>query len=59
MEHTQLRFVRKRMMSALLLWSRSLQTRLSLEVNDFIQRKRHLLMQVRKNGTVYGTGDSR
>ena len=48
MKHMQLSFVREGMMTALLIWRRSLQTRLSLGINNFMQTKRVLLMQMRQ-----------
>ena len=48
MKHMQLSFVREGMMTALLIWRRSLQTRLSLGINNFMQIKRVLLMQMRQ-----------
>ena len=60
MEHIQLSFVKERMMTVLLLWRRSLQRRLSLGVSNFMQRKRVLLMQMRKKRALFmGHGYSR
>ena len=51
----QLRFAREKMMTPLFLW-RSLQTKLSLGVNNFMQRKRFIYANEEKEGTVYGAG---
>ena len=53
MEHIQLSFIRESMVTALLLWRKSLKTRLSLGINNFMQRKRGLLMQMRKKRALF------
>ena len=54
MEHIQLSFVREEMMTALLLWRRTLQTKLSLGANNFMQKKKGFIdANEEKEGTFY------
>ena len=54
MEHIQPSFASERMMTTLLLWGRSLRTRLSLDINNFMKKKGFIDANEEKDDTVYG-----